>query len=77
MYTKREKKRATAIIQQIAHKNNVPVEQVRADMKEAMDTGRSNLDPAVQAKWKEFHFAGDVPTIEEFILWTAEIAKKG
>ena len=43
--------------------------QVRADMLEAMNAGRSSTDPAVQAKWRSFHFAGQEPTIEEFILW--------
>ena len=35
----------------------------------AMDAGRSNPDPAVQAKWSGFEYAGDEPTLEEFILW--------
>ena len=71
MYTKRELKRAAEIIRQIARGHQVTEEEVRRDMKEAMDVGRSNPDPAVQAKWADFEYAGDEPTLEEFILWMA------
>ena len=37
-------------------------------MKEAMDVGRSNPDPAVQAKWTGFGYAGDERTPKKFIL---------
>ena len=69
MYTKRELKRAAGIIRQIARDNHVTEEEVRRDMKEAMDAGRNNPDPAVQAKWARFEYVGDEPTLEEFILW--------
>ena len=69
MYTKRELKRAAGIIRQIARDNRVTEEEVRRDMSEAMDAGRSNPDPAVQAKWAGFEYAGEEPTLEEFILW--------
>ena len=69
MYTKRELKRAAGIIRQIARENHVTEEEVRRDMKEAIDVGRYNPDPAVQAKWAGFEYAGDEPTLEEFILW--------
>ena len=71
MYTKRELKRAAGIIRQIARDNHVTEEEVRRDMKEAMDAGRRNPDPAVQAKWAGFEYSGDEPTLEEFILWMA------
>ena len=45
-------------------------------MKEAMDAGRNNPDPAVQAKWAGFEYAGDEPTLEEFILWMATKIKE-
>ena len=64
-------RRAAGIIRQIARDNHVTEEEVRRDMKEAMDVGRSNPDPAVQAKWAGFEYAGDEPTLEEFILWMA------
>ena len=50
MYTKRELKQAAEIIWQIAKDNHVTEEEVRRDMKEAIDVERSNPDPAVQAK---------------------------
>jgi predicted DNA-binding transcriptional regulator len=71
MYTKRELKRAAGIIRQIAREDHVTEEEVRRDMKEAMDAGRNNPDLAVQAKWVGFEYAGDEPTLEEFILWMA------
>lgn len=74
MYTERELKRAAQIIKHIARENNVPEAQVRADMQEAMDYGRNNPDPSVQARWKGFRFAGSEPTLEECILWVAAIA---
>jgi hypothetical protein len=40
-----------------------------------MDVGRSNPDPAVQAKWAGFEYAGDEPTLEEFILWMVEMMR--
>lgn len=42
----------------------------------AMTIGRANKDPLIQAQWAEFHFAGAEPTVEEFILWTAEKIKQ-
>ena len=76
MYTKRELKRAAGIIRQIARDNHVTEEEVRRDMKEAMDVGRYNPDPAVQTKWAGFEYVGDEPTLEEFILWMAEKIKE-
>ncbi|MBR2256991.1 MAG: hypothetical protein IJ899_06510 [Blautia sp.] len=58
MYTKRELKRAAGIIRQIARDNRVTEDEVRRDMKEAMDAGRNNPDPAVQEKWAGFEYAG-------------------
>lgn len=50
MYTRRELKRAARIIRQIADEHNVPEEQVRRDMKEAMDSAKLNPDPIIQAR---------------------------
>ncbi len=71
MYTLKEQARAAEIIRMIAKEQGISVAQVRADMKMAMYAGMSNPDPAVQAKWKEFHYVGAEPTVDEFILWTA------
>ncbi len=74
MYTEKELKAAADIIKQIAREHHVSEEQVRLDLQEAMNAGRNNPDPAVQARWATFHYAGEEPTVEEFILWTATIA---
>ncbi len=75
MYTKKELRAAAGIIKRIAHAHHVPEAQVRADMEEAMNAGKNNPDPAVQAQWATFHYAGAEPTLEEFILWAAAMAK--
>lgn len=75
MYTKRELEAVTNIIREIARKNNVPEAQVRADIQEAIKCGRSDPDPAVQARWAKFHYSGTEPTAEEFILWAASMSK--
>ena len=75
MYTEKELKAATKIIRRIAREHHVPEEQVRSDMTEAMNAGRNNPDPAVQARWATFHFSGKEPTAEEFILWAATLTK--
>ena len=75
MYTEKELKAASRIIRQIAREHQVSEEQVRLGMEEAMNAGRSNPDPAVQARWATFHFPGREPTVEEFILWAAALTK--
>jgi len=45
--------------------------KMRKKLKRANHAGRSNPDPAVQAKWAGFEYSGDEPTLEEFILWMA------
>ena len=76
MYTQRELKRAGEIIKQIAKDNKVSEAEVRAEMQVAMESGQSNPDPLVQARWKEFRYAGSEPTLEEFILWVASMAAR-
>ena len=76
MYAKKELKRSADIIKRIARENNIPEERVRADMKEAMNAGRNNPNPEVQARWASFDFTGEEPTVEEFILWVASLIKR-
>lgn len=77
MYTKKELRAAADIIRQVACNHHLPEAQVRRDMEEAMNAARSSPDPAVQARWASFHYAGAEPTLEEFILWAAAKAKHG
>ena len=74
MYTEKERKAAADIIRRVALEYHVPEAQVRFEMEEAMNAGRSNPDPAVQARWAAFSYAGAEPTLEEFLLWTAKQA---
>ncbi len=71
MYTEKELKAAAGIITQIAREHHVPEEQVRSDMREAINAARNNPSPAVRAQWASFHYASAEPTPEEFILWMA------
>lgn len=75
MYTKRQLKRAAGTIRQIARENGMPEEEVRMDLRKAMQAGRHNPDPSVQGRWKEFPYAGSEPTVEEFILWLSEMVR--
>lgn len=72
----KDQQRTAEIIRQIAKKHQVTEEEVRRDMKEAMDAARNNPDPEVQARWKTFNYNGDEPKLEEFILWIASLAKE-
>ncbi len=71
MYTERELKAAANIITQIARAHHVPEEQVRSDMREAMNAARNDPSPAARARWAAFPYAAAEPTPEEFILWLA------
>ncbi len=66
-----ERARVTRIIRQIARENRVSEAEVRADMLEAMNSGRNDPDPAVQKAWEGFCYEGEEPTLEEFILWVS------
>lgn len=73
MYIQKKSNPTANIIKQIAYKNHVTEEEVRTDIKAAMDGGRSNPAPEVQSRWESFHYEGEEPTPEEFILWVASL----
>lgn len=73
MYTKQELLIAKRVISRVAHENSVPETQVRAEVLAAMNAGRHDPDPNVQARWPRFHYAGAEPTVEELVLWLAEL----
>lgn len=73
MYTEKELKKAADIIRQMAQEYHVPERQIRTDMEEAINAGRNNPDPAIQARWAAFPCTGREPAVEEFILWVAEM----
>ncbi len=76
MYTEKELKAAANIITQIARAHHVPEEQVRSDMREAMNAARNDPSPMARAQWAAFPHAAAEPTPEEFILWLAAKTKK-
>lgn len=76
MYSSRELEEAKAIIKKLARQSGVSEEEMREEIKLAMEIGRSNPDPEVKAKWAEFDYAGSEPSIEEFVLWVSELTNK-
>ena len=72
----KRKERVAIILQQIAREQHVTEEEVRTEIKNAMDAGANNPDPAVQAHWSTFQYAGKEPTVEEFILWVSEMVNR-
>ena len=74
-YTAKELRKARESITMTAIEYGVPEAEVRAEMKKAMDAGRRDPDPAVQARWATFRYKGPEPTPEEFIAWCARAVK--
>ena len=72
VYTVEELTRARRAITLLAKRNNVPEEQVRSDLREAINNSFRSTDPNVQAQWAVCEFAGSEPTPEEFIIWISE-----
>ena len=76
MYTKKELNDAKRVIARVARENRVPETWVRAEILAAMNVGRSDPDPEVQAWWARFHYAGAEPTVEELVLWLAALTAR-
>ena len=74
MYSEKELMNTAEIIRKIAQAHKVPEAQVRADMMNALNSGKSNPLPEIQARWASFHYAGEEPTAEELILWITYLA---
>ena len=76
MFTEEELGRAKRAITIMAKRNGVSEEQIRAELKEAIDISFCCTDPLVRAQWSEFEYAGSEPTPEEFITWNAKKVKQ-
>lgn len=63
-------------LQEVAAYNNTTVEEVRKEIMIAMEAGRNNPDPAVQALWAQIPHEGDKPTPEEFIAFLSARIKE-
>lgn len=75
MFTKEKLDRAAMAISVMAERHGVPESTIRAEMMEAINAGRNDPDPRVQAQWAGFTFAGQEPTPEEFIMWMSQRVK--
>ena len=69
--TKENMKIARRAITQIAHKDGVSEEYVRKQMQVAMLNGLCSSDPMIKAYWQSIPTDGEIPTPEEFIIFTA------
>jgi len=65
------------ILEQIAKKNGVPVEDVRKEIEMAIAAAQNNPDPEVQKEWSKMKFKNDTPTPEEFIKYMAKRVRNG
>ena len=55
------------ILQQLAQAKQVPPQQLRSQMEQALEEALRNPDPAVQAMWAQVPKQGGSPTLEEFM----------
>ena len=55
------------ILSRVAKQNNMTVQQVRSEIRIAMDQARKSTDPKAQAMWNSIPSKGDSPTLEEFM----------
>ena len=69
---KKAERRAAEAIRSIAKTNGIPEAQVRLEMEQAIQAGRDNPDPRVQAYWASSPFQDRMPSPEEFILWVVQ-----
>lgn len=69
------KKNMKNIIEMVAQQKGVSVEEVRQEMKLAIEEARNNPDLEKQANFKKL-FGNNIPTPEEFISTMAKQAVK-
>lgn len=63
------------ILNEIADKNNVSVEEVLNDIQEALDYGWNSKDKKVQEYWRKIPSKYEKPTLEEVILYIVNSIK--
>jgi len=61
-------RQARKILQAVALKNGVSVEEVRQEIENAIAEAQNSQDPEVIAYWKAFPSRGEFPTPEEVII---------
>ena len=72
MYAEEELTRARRAIVILAMRDNVPEEQIRSDLQEAISVLFRSTNPNLQAKRATCEFSGSEPTPEEFITWISK-----
>ena len=63
---------ARRAIEKVARREHKAVEEVRADMIEAMSEGFNSKDPSARAMWTQIPCEGEMPTPEELIAWVGK-----
>jgi len=62
-----KKYKIDTILQCIARNNDTSVEQVIADIQEAIQAGCASADPAAQAFWASVPREQEIPTVQELL----------
>lgn len=62
-------------LQKSTTQHNTTPEEVRREMRIAIDAGFDNPDPAVQEEWKKMTLKGERPTPEEVINYAVKKLK--
>ena len=68
---------ARRAIEEVARREHKTVEEVRADMTEAMLEGWNSSDPAARTLWQTIPCEGEIPTPEELIAWAGKRLRDG
>lgn len=67
---------ASKAIQKLARRENISVQEVRAEMEKAIQAAYDNPEQEIRDFWKQIPRKGEIPTPEEFITYMAEIIPK-
>mgnify|MGYP002410996379 CR=1 FL=1 len=70
------KKALAQIFERIAAEENTTAEEVRREIKAAIQEGFHNPDPNVQAQWARMPRKGNIPTPDELIAYVAQQAEQ-
>lgn len=68
---------ARRAIEEVARREHKTVEEVRADMTEAMLEGWNSSELAARALWQTIPCEGEMPTPEELIAWAGKRLRDG
>ena len=72
---KKEQRRAERALEKMANQEGISVAELKENMENAVEIGWNNKDPQVKRYWLRVA-KGKKPTVEEFILFVADEAKK-